>query len=265
MSAWVFCLIALSTSVAVRDDLKYKRDFLGDKAKKPRKTGPKTDIIAYFIDKFFRESNCEMNCCEYYSTDKANCNEQRCRTECKKQLAITWEWDISKYQSNLHLNDGCSDMFFSTEEARPPVEGWWNMVKHTYSNYRSAEDYCEANLGALGKYYVDLCRCVYDIRRSIQENNNDIWVKIDDVTLNLVGGNALAIEKIKLNRLSLHIYDLFLRSRRAAACGRAQLLANSWRRGMGQFPRKCKLRGPCGVTVRLLWGNCGVRVHFAAA
>ena len=28
---------------------------------------------------------------------------------------------------------------------------------------------------------------------------------------------------------------------------RAQLLANSGRRGMGRFPRKCELRGPCGV------------------
>jgi len=46
-------------------------------------------------------------------------------------------------------------------------------------------------------------------------------------------------------------------SRRAAA-GRAQLLANSRRRGIGRFPRKCKLRGPPLVT-------CGVRVHFAGA
>ena len=34
------------------------------------------------------------------------------------------------------------------------------------------------------------------------------------------------------------------KSRRAAA-GRAELLANSGRRGMGRLPRKCKLRGPC--------------------
>ena len=34
-------------------------------------------------------------------------------------------------------------------------------------------------------------------------------------------------------------------SRRAAA-GRAQPLAKFGRRGMGRFPRKCKLRGPCG-------------------
>ena len=37
-------------------------------------------------------------------------------------------------------------------------------------------------------------------------------------------------------------------SRRAAA-GRAELLANFGRRGMGRIPRKCKLRGPSGVTV----------------
>ena len=35
-------------------------------------------------------------------------------------------------------------------------------------------------------------------------------------------------------------------SRRAAA-GRAQPLAKFGRRGMGRFPRKCKVRGPCGV------------------
>ena len=35
-------------------------------------------------------------------------------------------------------------------------------------------------------------------------------------------------------------------SRRAAA-GRAELLANSGRRGIGRLPRKCKLRGPRGV------------------
>ena len=28
--------------------------------------------------------------------------------------------------------------------------------------------------------------------------------------------------------------------------GRAELLANSGRRGIGRFPRKCKPRGPCG-------------------
>ena len=30
------------------------------------------------------------------------------------------------------------------------------------------------------------------------------------------------------------------------ASGRAELLANSGRRGIGRFPRKCKLRGPFG-------------------
>ena len=30
-----------------------------------------------------------------------------------------------------------------------------------------------------------------------------------------------------------------------------------WRRGMGQFPRKCKLRGPSGVTVGSAYINCG--------
>ena len=49
-------------------------------------------------------------------------------------------------------------------------------------------------------------------------------------------------------------------SRRAAA-GRAQLLANFGRCGMGRLPRKCKLRGPCRVTYGTLW----VRVHFARA
>ena len=43
-------------------------------------------------------------------------------------------------------------------------------------------------------------------------------------------------------------------SRRAAA-GRAQLLANSGRRGMGRIPRKCKLRGPCRVTCGVTYGS----------
>ena len=47
-------------------------------------------------------------------------------------------------------------------------------------------------------------------------------------------------------------------SPRAAVYGRAQLLANFGRRGIGRFPRKYKLRGPCGVT-------CGDPVHFAGA
>ena len=53
---------------------------------------------------------------------------------------------------------------------------------------------------------------------------------------------------------------------RAAAC------ANFWRRGMGRFPRKCKLRGPCGYPKGTLWvpygypmGTQWVRVHFAGA
>ena len=45
-------------------------------------------------------------------------------------------------------------------------------------------------------------------------------------------------------------------SRPGAAAG-----ANFWRRGMGRIPRKCKLRGPCGITYGTLW----VRVHFAGA
>ena len=47
-------------------------------------------------------------------------------------------------------------------------------------------------------------------------------------------------------------FETFLhipRSRRAAACGRAQLLAISGRRGIGRLPRKCKLRGPGRITV----------------
>ena len=36
---------------------------------------------------------------------------------------------------------------------------------------------------------------------------------------------------------------------RPAACGRAELLANFGRRGMGRIPRKCELRGPFRVTV----------------
>ena len=56
-------------------------------------------------------------------------------------------------------------------------------------------------------------------------------------------------------------YLLTRKSRRAAACGRAQLLANFGRCGMGRLPRKCKLRGPCRVTYGTLW----VRVHFAGA
>ena len=36
----------------------------------------------------------------------------------------------------------------------------------------------------------------------------------------------------------------FLHKSRRAAAGRAQLLANSGRRGMGRLPRKCELRGP---------------------
>ena len=51
------------------------------------------------------------------------------------------------------------------------------------------------------------------------------------------------------------------KSRRAAA-GRAELLANFWRRGMGRIPRKCKLRGPCGVTSGV---TSGYPVHFAGA
>ena len=43
-------------------------------------------------------------------------------------------------------------------------------------------------------------------------------------------------------------------SRRAAAYGRAELLANSGRRGMGRLPRKCKLRGPCRYPVGTLRG-----------
>ena len=52
------------------------------------------------------------------------------------------------------------------------------------------------------------------------------------------------------------IFELIRRGERPA--GRAELLANSGRRGIGRFPRKCKLRGPPRVT-------CGVRVHFAGA
>ena len=54
---------------------------------------------------------------------------------------------------------------------------------------------------------------------------------------------------------------LMAMSRRAAA-GQAQLLANSGRRGIGRFPRKCKLRGPCGVTSGV---TSGYLVHFAGA
>ena len=39
---------------------------------------------------------------------------------------------------------------------------------------------------------------------------------------------------------------VYATSRRAAA-GRAELLANFGRRGMGRLPRKCKLRGPCRI------------------
>ena len=51
------------------------------------------------------------------------------------------------------------------------------------------------------------------------------------------------------NVVDLYLHTVRTSSRRAAA-GRAELLANFWRRGMGRFPRKCKLRGPCGVTSR---------------
>ena len=37
--------------------------------------------------------------------------------------------------------------------------------------------------------------------------------------------------------------------------GRAQLLANSGRRGIGRFPRKCELRGPCRVTCVVTYGS----------
>ena len=40
-------------------------------------------------------------------------------------------------------------------------------------------------------------------------------------------------------------------SRPRAAAG-----ANFWRRGMGQFPRTCKLRGPSGVTVGSTYISC---------
>ena len=53
-----------------------------------------------------------------------------------------------------------------------------------------------------------------------------------------------------------HIATKFCRGERPA--GRAQRLANFGRRGIGRIPRKCKLRGPCGVTPRY-------PVHFAGA
>ena len=46
--------------------------------------------------------------------------------------------------------------------------------------------------------------------------------------------------------------------------GRAELLANSGRRGIGRFPRKCKLRGPSRDPVCTLCVPCGDLVGSAS-
>ena len=101
-----------------------------------------------------------------------------------------------------------------------------------------------------------------DLRRSILQDELE-QVSQADARLDAESGRKAGSPENIRKMISLYGKEDDLSSRRAAA-GRAELLA-IWRRGMGRFPRKCKLRGPSRYPVHSLYIPCTFPVHFAKA